>query len=154
MLSLFYTILSIALLASMLFASVQYLAPGQQLTTKTYTLADKGFTSLAQAYSNYVQATTVAPGLSTWQTDLTPKYVFLPQTPASTAWSYGTDGVGHWFCLSGTVSQPQYAGMAQLSQIYSVQQYFLGASCGATTNSAAPATFPAPLYATYWVTAP
>lgn len=149
------TILSIALTAAVLYASVTYLAPGRPVITLTYNLATQGFPALGTAFSDFKSANGgVAPAVSTWETQLTPTYTFLPAAPKGMSWSYGTDGTGYWFCLSGSVSQPQYDGLAQAAQVFSVQQYFIGSTCGITANAAAPATWPATLAATYWVTAP
>jgi hypothetical protein len=154
MLSLLFAILSISLFATTLYASIQYAAPGQAVVARTVALSDNGFTSLGKAFFAYVTSTGVAPAPANWDTQLTPHYTFMPRPPANTNWSYGTNGTGYWFCLSGTINKPQYDGLFQLNQTYSAQQYFLGTGCGAVANSAAPASFPALVYATYWVTAP
>lgn len=150
--SLVITIIALALFAALTLAGMNYVDGDVGSRSQTRMLAMTGFTQLGNAFISYREDEGAAPPTSNWQSALFPTYGNEPTAPTNLSYSYGRDGSGgHWFCLSGSASEAQYQGLSSLSNTLSPSAYFIGSSCGITTDGAAPSTFPATVAATYWV---
>jgi hypothetical protein len=155
MINLVLTILAIALTAGTLYASVNYLPIARPAFELTKGLTSGGFTSLETGWKNWKTdhaEVPLAANPDTWAGQLTPAYLFYPRAPKNFTWSYGQQGSGYYFCLSGPSNAIQYQAFTSLIQSFSPQQYFISTeSCGALVTSVAPANWPTNLYVTYWV---
>ena len=155
MISILLTIVAVVLLATLLVAGINYIPSTAYAERETKTLAQTGFSVLSNAFSAYRIAKGAAPAVTTWDTDLTPRYGLMPKPPKNMTWTYGENGTGgYWFCLSGTVGKVQYEGLANLQTLLQDQVYFISDTCGATANGSLPSSYPASVAATYWVVAP
>lgn len=156
MLNLTLVIVSILLTAGMLYAGFSYLNQDYNIVQVSSLLAYQGFNAYDSAWTSYKKAMGSPPSTATWAADLTPSYIFAPQAPSGFTWSYGTNGSGgYWFCLgNASANKTGYLALNRLTTLYSAQRYFVNNSCGATSNMAAPGSYPTAVRATYWMSTP
>lgn len=153
MIHLFFVVMSMILMVSLTFSGIQYLDPDGPLRVTLKADIKNGFDDLEEAYDTYVLTTGSKPDTLTWDTDLTPRFVFMPPTPGETSWSYGSNGVGEWFCLSGTFNETLFEAAGMAGRHYSEQAYFISEACGSRANIT-PSAFPADVAVTFWVSSP
>jgi hypothetical protein len=164
----------------MALVGVNYLPGWAVAAQQTAALGQSGFNALQNAFTLRAQANSGAPpAVNTARADggLAPSfqtyYSFLPRAPLGYGWTYGyttssqltadayagdpTGGL-YWFCLYPLVgggSQAIYQGLSRVRAQFPSTQYYLNANgssyCGRAINTAAPATFPAPVVATLFV---
>ena len=158
MFSLIITVSSIALLAVLLMAGMNYVNTDMITEMETTGKVRTGFIKLSTAFLNYRQLNQSALIETNWTTVLTPQYGFMPNAIANTSWSYENDSSGQNFCLVGSVTESQYKGIEDVKSTFSSQAYFVSSTCGVTENfsegsqPSIPTTFPATVAATYWLT--
>lgn len=148
MLNLILVIMSIALTASLAYASVTYLSPEDGVRQTDISYIESGLRGLQNGYSDYVAETGNTP---TSLSQISPQYVFTPTAPKGLAWSYGSGAYstsfnGTYFCLSGSAMSVEVQAAEDLESTFSPEQYFVNSSCGATSD----ATVGSTLAITFW----
>lgn len=179
MVQLILTVISIALVGSMALVSMNYIPASLGIERQVESRIKSGLGDLQSGWKAYqddhrthqwVCDTYTGPEGGTyddcwrevddpgtldpagWENELTPAYAYLPHTPGDTAWSYGGGTAnGWWFCLSGTVNEMTYDGLERAARHFPGQAVYFGDSCGATSDVAAPESFSAQIYLTFWV---
>lgn len=148
------TVLTIALVASLTMASINYLPAWAPAAKDTHALVEQGAKTLERAFVLRAEANDgVAPGgadVDQLRTDggLEPNfqdyYPFLPRAPGGYSWTYGYtmesqliadgyagNGAGglYWFCLypsSGSgATEGQYRGFKRAQQLFPVTQFYV-----------------------------
>lgn len=164
MFSLIVIAITIATLAALSVAAINYSprwAPTAQLT---HELAASGFVRLDKAFELASAAQPSeqppAPDASAdggLRTQFQPYYGFMPKAPPGLGWSYGKNVASgpfqnlYYFCLSGpAVDEGVMVGLQRLGRTLGAAQSVLGAGCGDSTPST-PSAYPAPVALTYYV---
>lgn len=158
---------AIALTGILLAASVNYIPWWYKTASDVEATTRSSLTRLEQAYDVATRAANgLPPGVTAepdggFSSNFLPVLQLMPAAPGATSWRYGQhleDGgpfAGlHYFCLAGTaagVDEGTWRGVNRARAIFSEEQVFVGAGCGATSSDALPSGFPAPLALTMFV---
>ena len=139
-------VISVALLATVTMGGVQYINADTQNRVNIGTRAEAGFQVLDSAFRARQAAGLSAPAAATWEADLFPTYGTKPNPVKGLTWSYGVDGSGTWFCLSGTPEgQVVRDALDRLTTRFPAGLYAVSEACGGIPGDAGP------IAATYWV---
>lgn len=166
--TLILAILAIALTSALLMSSLSYLPAWQGAAQVNAELVQTGFARLERAYEVYAQANGDTPAAPTGAADggLVANFGallgFVPRAPDGYAWSYGQRPVDggtysgmHYFCLApvntSAGSEGVARGILRLRQVVPQDQVVFSDACAATSDWSAPADYPQPLHATYYV---
>jgi len=153
MFSLIITIIALLLFVAVLVAGINYIPASTVTTKETTTIVQSGNSILANALYAYRVTHDEFPEVTGWDTTLFPNYGKLPLAPSNMAWSYGTNGTGHYVCVSGSIDKSRFDGISAAQGLYS-DEYYVSDACGAEANGAIPSAYPAAIAATFWVTSP
>lgn len=151
MTNLILVVMSIALMAWIGLASIDYINPQARVAAMLTPQLKNGFNALEVGYNNYVLATGAKPNL---MSDITPSYAFIPAAPTpQVSWTFGsggTNGAGRYFCLSGSMTPAMLRAASNLQSTLSPQAYFINTTCGVTYTSIPTGANPTAAL-TYWV---
>lgn len=157
------TVLSIALSALLVVATVQYLPGSRVLTDESAQALRTGLLHIEQGVLAERRAAAAAVNTYAAPEALTGAtfrpYVIVPKAPggAGSGWTYGTTasfGQAAYLCLnSKSVTEPVYRGFKRVKLAsYSDEQMTISTvGCGATADSAEPAFPAADVYVTYFI---
>jgi len=161
--SLILLAITIATLAALSVAAINYTPWWIQNAQVSYDLAEKGFARLERAYELATASSPdETPPVPSNEADggmrslLATHYGFLPKAPKSMAWVYGHQSSGHYagldyFCVRGAqVDEGTYRGLARLAKTLGATQAVMTIGCAGATAST-PSGFPAPAAMTYYV---
>jgi hypothetical protein len=172
--NLILVVLSIALTAATLAASMNYLPGWTSVANDTNRLTNYGFVALDKAFQS---ATTRALGRAPAPTtavdgglaaNFAADYGFRPKAPVGYSWKYGHNGADYYFCLyplpgRAGASEGQWRGLNRSRNLLPDQQYFIlpgGISAcdsapppspQSAAAKAAPSSYPAQVSAIYLV---
>lgn len=136
MFSLVAAILAIALSGAALWATVSYVPADRDVRIAMISQMYSQLTAMQTAAVCYAHANAgTYPPVSSWQSDLTPSYVFLPTPPAGMSLTYGSGAYSstvtdEWFCLSAPSTPAEQAALNAAATRFSSQQAVLASSCG------------------------
>lgn len=159
--SLVIVLLSIALIAVFFTAGMNYINPEKMFSRSDAIEISTTFSTLSSALSDYRHVyrslPTVPDPLETdpnnwqWRTQLS-DFITLPK-PAE-RWVYGKDSATnkYYFCFEGPLDKTQYHAARRIVDNATTGSIELTDNCGGAQNSTEPASFPASLSVTYWVT--
>jgi len=169
MIQLIITVVSIALTAALLLASINYIPWWHGIASDTEFIIKESLPKLERAYNVATILGNGTPPAPTTEADggfqslFEPIVKLLPAAPPGFEWSYGryTGTEQPWagldyFCLTYTASggraeQGAWTGALRASTIFSPQQYILGSACGKTVSQSLPSSYPQPLAITFFV---
>jgi hypothetical protein len=148
-------IFMVALAGLLVAGGIQYISPDAGKRTQVAAQAEAGFLDLESAYRARLASGSPAPDPAAWQSALFPAYGHLPNTVSGLAWSYGQDGTGVWFCLSGAAPESAVrTALAGLSARMPAGAFTVTAACGGQGGDATPAAAAATLWMTRTGAAP
>jgi hypothetical protein len=171
MMQLILVVLAIALTASYLLISINYINPanlGTSSATNYGKLTIAGFEAMQNGYKKATTPLSTAFGMtpSTPLTDRAAPTVIgglllpvLPAAPPGYGWSYGGNSAtyNNWVCLSplggNPTTQAIYSGLIKAGTRFSTSYSVTSGACGSTASSAPPVGFPAAYSATLWLQA-
>ncbi len=146
MFSLVAVVLSIALVASLLAATMSYIPADRDIRIAMIGQIHAQLTALQTAAVCYAQAEAGAyPAVASWQSALAPNYVFLPTPPSGMSLSYGSGAYSatvtdEWFCISNPATPAEQAALNETATRFSTQQAVLSSACGAAPLGASSGT--------------
>lgn len=177
--SLILTVLSIALLGSVTFATLQYLPADLEIAQDIEQEVKEGFSSLEASWEGYRRAnqtfkwnceTTTGstgetfedcnrvvdnPGYlpsASWEASLFTQYGFKPATPNNGTWSYSNNGAGDiYFCLSGSFTGPTIKGLNRVNDDLPPNQFIINSSCGIKSDANIADDHSGPVAVTFWI---
>lgn len=146
MASLLIAVVTIAFLALILAAGMNYVSFDSVRGIRDGGQVEQGFIQLATAYLTFQELHRDVPESLD---EMIPALLHEPRLPEGLAWVY--DEVhGNWFCASGVIEPHVMSGLKRVQQSLPEGTTFIGEACGATAN-ALPDVFPAPVAITYHV---
>lgn len=169
MTQLILTIVSIALTAAFLLASVNYIPWWTKTASDTEYVIKESLPKMERAYN---VATVLGGGTAPAPTNepdggfkslFEPIVKLLPAAPAGFEWRYGQYSGSeqpwaglNYFCLlytanGGLADEGAWKGAIRANAVFSPQQYIIGNSCGGTTAQGMPNAYPQPLAITFFV---
>lgn len=177
MLNLLLTVMSIALIGMTTLISVNYINPALTMQKMEQMKLEKGFNSLQSSWDNYHEANKVSSWVcdtytttegtyedcqkevidpaylpvSGWASNLTPSYGFLPPAIDGTAWAYGTNPDGWYFCAEGNITENQLKGVFRAQNSFGENQLLVSNTCGVTTGDTFETAPISDVKITYWV---
>jgi hypothetical protein len=146
MFNLVAAVLSIALFASLLAATVSYVPADRDIRIAMTSQMHTQLAAMQTAAVCYAQATAGAyPAVASWQSALSPIYVFLPTPPSGMSLTYGSGAYSStvtddWFCLSNPTTPAEQAALNETAQQFSAQQAVLSSACGTAPPGASSGT--------------
>ena len=149
MLQFILTIGAIALFALVLNIGINHVDLQAPERHRVHAKMQSGFGTLHSGFSSYLIEQSSLPTTSGWETELD-DYIDVPApVDGVLSWSYTETNGKAYFCLSGIFDDVHFKAAQKLDD--SLNSFYLDSSCGATTTSAPPSTFPLSYAATYWV---
>lgn len=136
MFSLVAAVLAIALSAAALWATASYAPADRDVRIAMISQLYAQLAAMQTAAVCYAHANAGAyPPVSSWQSALTPGYVFLPAPPAGMSLTYGSGAYSstvtdEWFCLSAPATPAEQAALNAAASRFSTQQAVLSSACG------------------------
>lgn len=130
--TLLQTVISVALAVLVVTGGIQYVSPSAQTRAKLAAQIEAGFASLEGAYRGRQATEAPPPSADGWKATLFPAFGGRPVDVGALSWSYGNDGDGVWFCLSGPLKDDlTRTTLERLSSRYPAGLYDVTKSCGA-----------------------
>ena len=63
------------------------------------------------------------------------KYAFVPKDTLDLTWDYNKNGIGYYFCLTGTIEDPSlYNAILKSGEKLGTDSFYVNETCGSTTN--------------------
>lgn len=167
MVQLIISVMAIALTALTVLASISYIPWWYKKASDTDQVLRTSLVAVEKAYKAAARNNAGIPPAATGTGDggfeaaFRPVLGLLPNAPRDFSWSYhvhpmdGTTWEGlNYVCLTSSedASEGAWMGFKRAGALFSSEQYVLSDSCGDTTNSALPSSYPAPLALTFYVT--
>lgn len=167
MVQLLISVMAIALTALTILASISYIPWWYKKAADTDQVLRISLRSLDSAYKTAARNNGGIPPATTGASDggfdaaFRPVLGLIPKAPSTFSWSYhqrpedGTVWAGlHYVCLTATEdgTEGEWRGFKRAAAVFSSEQYVVSASCGDTTSSALPGSYPSELALTFYLT--
>ncbi len=144
MASLLIAVVTIAFMAMILVAGMNYVSFDSVRGIRDGGQIEQGFIQLATAYLTFQELHRDVPASLD---EMIPALLNEPRLPEGLTWSYD-EADGNWFCASGVLEAEFMNGLRRAKESLPKGSTYLANACGATED-AVPVTYPATVAITY-----